>query len=104
MSHGRGQGAPLGILPDPELDEQTVNLVPGSTLVLYTDGVTDTMNVEDTCFGPERLRAMLQTTCPAPAQRVCDNVLHAVRTHQGVAPQADDVTLVAVCSCSPAAS
>ena len=93
---GPGEGQPLAILPDPELDEQTVSLVPGSTLLLYTDGVTEAMNVEQALFGSERLQEVLRNNCDAPAQTVCNNVLQAVRDHQGVAPQADDITLVAL--------
>ncbi len=102
MTLPRGQGVPLAIMPDLDLDEQTVTMTPGSTLVLYTDGVTDTVDKEGTCFGSERLREVLYTCYAAPAQQVCDTVLQAVRLHQGAAPQADDVTLVAVCSCSTA--
>ncbi len=102
MTLPRGQGVPLAIMPDLDLDEQTVTMTPGSTLVLYTDGVTDTTNGEGTCFGPEQLREVLKSSHAAPAQQICDTVLQAVRLHQGAAPQADDVTLVAVCSCSTA--
>jgi serine phosphatase RsbU (regulator of sigma subunit) len=34
-------GTMLGVLPDPELADQTADLAPGDSLVLYTDGLTD---------------------------------------------------------------
>ena len=37
-------GQPLGLFPDPLLDEQSLTLPSGSLLFLYTDGVTETTN------------------------------------------------------------
>ena len=40
-------GTLLGILPNPEIRTTEIELLPGDTLVLYTDGVTDTRGPED---------------------------------------------------------
>src|SRR5262249_42400191 len=45
-----GQGQPLGILPEPDLDEQTVTIPPGGTLLLYTDGVTEARDSQGQFF------------------------------------------------------
>ena len=47
-------GTLLGILPDPEIYSTEVELAPGDTLVLYTDGVTEVSPLDDR-FGPEIL-------------------------------------------------
>jgi serine phosphatase RsbU (regulator of sigma subunit) len=92
----RGGGQPLGILDEPLLDEQRVSIPRGGTLLLYTDGVTESRNEQRAIWGEARLGAALRAQVGAPAQEVCDKLLEAVLTHQGRASQFDDVTLVAI--------
>jgi serine phosphatase RsbU (regulator of sigma subunit) len=91
-----GRGQPLGVIPEPALDEQRLIMLPGSTLLIYTDGVTDALNPQGAFFGLERLQEAVRANRQASAQALCDRLLQAVIEHQGVAPQHDDVTLVAV--------
>jgi phosphoserine phosphatase RsbU/P len=90
------QGQPLGILPWPDLDEQAVTIPPGGTLLLYTDGVTETVDAEGNFFETRRLYEVARANRGASAQGLCDQLLWAVNQYRGAAPQADDVTLVAV--------
>ena len=96
MTLSRGHGHPLAFIPDPDLDEQRVIIPPSCLLLLYTDGVTDMVDVEGTFFGLERLRQVVRAGGSMPAQAVCDRLLQTVMEYRGAAPQADDVTLVAV--------
>jgi serine phosphatase RsbU (regulator of sigma subunit) len=91
-----GLGQPLGILPDPELDEQTVTIPPGGALLLYTDGVTEARDEQGGFFGVGRLHESVRANWQAGAQALCDQLLQLVMTYQGLAPQDDDLTLVAV--------
>ena len=91
-----GRGQPLGVIPEPAFDEQRLIILPGSTLLIYTDGVTDALNPQGAFFGLERLQEAVRANRQASAQALCDRLLQAVIEHQGVAPQHDDVTLVAV--------
>src|SRR5262249_29928750 len=91
-----GLGQPLGILPRPELDLQTVVIPRGGVLLLYTDGVTEAVDSNGSFFETERVYATARQASGASAQVVCDRLLEAVTAHRGPAPQADDVTLVAV--------
>ena len=47
-------------------------------------------------FETERLYETARLASGATAQVVCDRLLEAITAHRGPAPQADDVTLVAV--------
>lgn len=87
-------GEPLGVLPAPVLDEQTIAIPDGGLLMLYTDGVTEAWDGKRRQFGEERLTAVLSRHARATAQAVCDHVLRAVEDHRGVVPQSDDVTLL----------
>jgi len=91
-----GRGQPLGIIPEPALDEQRLIILPGSTLLIYTDGATDALDPQGAFFGLERLHEAVRAHRRTSAQALCDRLLQAVIEHQGVAPQHDDVTLVAV--------
>ncbi len=89
------RGQPLGILDELQLDEQSIHLAPGATLLFYSDGVTDALNPGGAMLGTGQLRAALDRR-PATAQAACDEILQAVRDYQGPAEQHDDITLVAV--------
>jgi sigma-B regulation protein RsbU (phosphoserine phosphatase) len=87
-------GEPLGVLPAPALDEQTVWVPASGLLVLYTDGLTEAWNEGRRQFGEARLIATLQRNANAGAQVVCDHLLRAGRPSRPD-PQSDDVTLLA---------
>jgi len=89
-------GMAIGLWEDIMLDEQTVTLLPGTTLVLYTDGMTDCRDPEGVPFGLEGIQRAL-TICPtSSAQVVCDYLLKTLKDYQQGSKQDDDVTLVAV--------
>ncbi|MBC8075686.1 MAG: SpoIIE family protein phosphatase [Chloroflexales bacterium] len=93
----RAVGQPLGILEDPAIDVQQYTLAPGETLLLYTDGVTEAADPTGAFFECERLHAAVcSAQAAATAQGLCDHIVQRLTTFQGVAPQADDITLVAV--------
>jgi serine phosphatase RsbU (regulator of sigma subunit) len=89
-------GLPLGILEEEVWGERTVQLDPGSTLVLYTDGVTDVENARGEFFAEERLRKVLQAQREGTAQEILDAVRRALGDFAGDAPRArnDDITLM----------
>jgi len=89
-------GQPLGAINDILLDEQSVLLPPASTLLFYTDGVTDVQDGHGNQFGLERVREALLAQPKASAQVLCDTLLETTTTYRGITPQYDDITLVAV--------
>ncbi len=89
-------GMSLGLWDVIRLDEQLVPLEPGSTLVLYTDGMTDCRDPNGVPFGIERIKSALATMAGLPAKQVCDLLLETLMTYQNGSGQDDDVTLVAI--------
>jgi PAS domain S-box-containing protein len=73
-------GILLGAAPDQTFREETTDLQPGDTVLLYTDGVTDTPGTQER-FGPERLSAIL-TEAPEPPAEVLDRIEAALREFQ----------------------
>ncbi len=91
-----GSGMSLGMWDTITIDERSIHLPPGSTLLLYTDGLTDCRNPQGEAFGIERIKSTLAGLAGLSAQRVCDHLLETLRDYQQAASQDDDVTLVAI--------
>ncbi len=91
-----GVGLSLGLMDVIRLDEQVVMLEKGSTLLLFTDGMTDCRDPKGTAFGFDRIKTTLASMDGLYAQQVCDRLLDALMTYQNGSSQDDDVTLVAI--------
>jgi sigma-B regulation protein RsbU (phosphoserine phosphatase) len=88
-------GMALGLWENIVLDERTIELSPGDTLILYTDGMTDCRNPKGEPFGLERIKTTLGGLRNLTAQEMCDNLLETLQLYQDGCKQDDDVTLVA---------
>lgn len=86
----------LGSLAGIDLEECSIEMAAGDTVVFYTDGVTEAMNEESQFFGEQRLRATIASMAGASAQQVLDAVLDAVQRFVGDAIPSDDLTLFVV--------
>ena len=85
-------GIALGILPDFEYQQESIQLSPGDTIVLYTDGVTEAMNTDGIQLGINRVRGIFAQSPPADAEEVGQEVVKAVVDFAQDAPQFDDIT------------
>lgn len=91
-------GMLMGMFPDIPIDEGNLELLPGDTLLLLSDGATDDSNLFQQMFGHDRLTQALQTCSGSNAQAVCDCLLTSILAFQDNAPQFDDITLVTICA------
>jgi serine phosphatase RsbU (regulator of sigma subunit) len=89
-------GMALGLWETVILDERTITLSPGSTLLLFTDGMTDCRDTHGEAFGLERIKATFGGLANVNAQQVCDHLFETLMNYQDGSKQDDDVTLVAV--------
>jgi len=87
-------GIPLGIF-DQQYEEVGVELRPGDTIILATDGVTEARNPDNDLYGMERLRATL-ASAPPDADSASRAVLDDVTIFAGGRAAGDDLTLVCV--------
>jgi serine phosphatase RsbU (regulator of sigma subunit) len=88
-------GPLLGGLDDVQWRETTVDLEPDSTLVLYTDGVTDAIGEDGARYGTQRLKAALSTPTGGSAASVVERLVNVLAEFQ-VGPHADDVAVLAL--------
>jgi serine phosphatase RsbU (regulator of sigma subunit) len=91
-----GHSLPLGLFSELELDLQTVTLPPKSTLLLYTDGITEAFHPTQGAFGEARLREILGSESHESSQALCDRIVDTVAAYNGDAARMDDITVVAV--------
>lgn len=90
-------GLALGFLPDYEYRCGTIQLNPGDSLVVYTDGVTEAMNPTHELFGAERIEETLKVAPHgASAKTLTENLLTSVAQFVSGAPQSDDITLLII--------
>ena len=77
--------------------EQRIKLKRGDLLFLYTDGVTEALNVNDEEYLPDRLiNFMNSTDCKVDLQTLLKNIRGDVAAHVGAAEQSDDITMFAL--------
>ena len=87
-------GPVLGAFPDGEWPTNTLTLGPNEALLLYTDGVTDTVG-ESGRFGDQRLHQTMAECGPLQASELLDCLDKALSKFQ-VGAQADDTAALAL--------
>jgi len=88
-------GPLLGAFADVAWRDIDVDLEPGSTLVAYTDGITDAVDGSGRRFGIERLCDALKDAGDRPAAEVIGRLVRALEVFQTGA-HADDTAAIAV--------
>ncbi|MEO8072051.1 MAG: SpoIIE family protein phosphatase [Acidobacteriota bacterium] len=89
-------GFPLGIMPMAEYDVGQIQLASGEALVIYSDGVSEAVNLKDEEFGMERLSEVVSKNLQKSASGLRDKVEFALSSFTQTAPANDDITLVIV--------
>lgn len=89
---------PVGLRPEWEYTEKEVQILPGTTVFLYTDGFTEAETVDHQQYGRDR---MFKEVMQLAAQRLdsrtlVKNIRQTERTFVGSIPQKDDISLLAI--------
>ena len=84
---------PLGLFDDIEIESAQLELKPGASLILYTDGITEAFNDNREEFGVGRLDEAVRLAGGDP-DGVIDSVYASLFRHVGAMTRDDDQTLV----------
>jgi sigma-B regulation protein RsbU (phosphoserine phosphatase) len=96
-------GRVAGLMAGNEITSESMDLRPGDTLVLFSDGVSEAFDEAEGLLGEERLLEQLDERPGRTAGETVQSVLAAVQAHVGTARQSDDISVVASRWCpSPA--
>lgn len=87
-------GLVLGIMEDTEFQESSRQLSPGDLLVIYSDGVTESMNAQGEEFGEAGLGAVVHRARAGSAEQVLNAIVEAALSFSGDRLQLDDITLI----------
>src|SRR5205085_1622505 len=86
---------PVGMFANAQFTARTLQMQPGSRLVIFTDGVTDAENTKGQEFGDERLIEYCRTIAGGiGAKEVVDRVMQAIEEWSAGTEQFDDTKIV----------
>ncbi len=91
-----GRGIALGVLDQVEYQEQEIRLEAGDALLLYTDGLTEAVNMRLEEFGWSHVLDVVRANCAGSARELLQALTSAVDAHVGEAEVFDDMTIVVV--------
>jgi phosphoserine phosphatase RsbU/P len=87
---------PVGMFPEAEYESARVKLEKGDFLVIYTDGVSEAVNVKAEMFEEERLQHLLQNFKGQTVEELAENIRESVKVFSEGAAQSDDITILVV--------
>jgi sigma-B regulation protein RsbU (phosphoserine phosphatase) len=102
LSHGgqiesiRATGLPLAMFPNEKFSVQSLKLGTGDTLLLYTDGVPDTLNSNDEEYGVSRLIETAKTSRSLPPTEMVASCLSDISKFRHGSRRFDDISMMAI--------
>lgn len=91
-----GAGLPLGMFAGAAYEARSVSLIPGESLVLYTDGFVEARNLEGEEYGEERLRQAAARLERGPARALVEALVGDMEDFTAGAQVEDDLTVLAL--------
>ncbi|HEY6366173.1 MAG TPA: SpoIIE family protein phosphatase [Candidatus Binatia bacterium] len=89
-------GGALGLVEQSPYASGRMVLAPGEALLLYTDGVTEAIDLSKTLYSDQRLEQFLETNRGSAPRQIIGDLVSDVRHFAGEAPQSDDITVLAL--------
>ncbi len=89
-------GLILGVIAEAQYQMGRINIAPGGRLLLYTDGITETMSPSEEPFGVKRLTNILTRHCDQPGKSIIETIGSLLELFRDKGDQEDDVTALVV--------
>lgn len=86
----------VGCFEDFEYKNSSLQLNPGDSLVMYTDGVTEAFNEQSEQYGEKRLETLLERLNGKNSKEIVNEMVADVHGYAGNAPQSDDITTLVI--------
>ena len=89
-------GLIVGITPDASYEDETIKFKSGDMLVIFSDGITETMNKEEEEYEENRFTNLLLKNKEKTPLELIDIIIKEVKDFCEGQPQMDDMTLVII--------
>jgi sigma-B regulation protein RsbU (phosphoserine phosphatase) len=89
-------GIVLGAAENRAYGSRSIPIDRDDIVVMYTDGVTESINAQEEMFGEERLRDIIRNNARRTPGEILEQILAGVRAFTGDMPQFDDITLLII--------
>lgn len=87
----------LAAMEDYRYKSETITIEPGDEIFLYTDGVTEAININEELFGEERLLEDINSLDEMSSEKMCVSILDKVSEYAGEGvEQFDDITMLSL--------
>ncbi len=88
------EGLIIGVKKEFPYEQESITLESGDVLLLYTDGLIESINEHSVFFGEERLIELFKEKHHLPAQQLIDTIVEQVQLFSGHHNFQDDVSLI----------
>lgn len=96
VAHIPATGLPLGVFQDQQFTSVSASLARGDTLVVWTDGLTETVNNSGVEYGPERLSRLVRDKGHCPPDELVTACRVDLERFRSGTPMTDDLTILGV--------
>ncbi|MFO1022408.1 MAG: GAF domain-containing SpoIIE family protein phosphatase [Planctomycetales bacterium] len=92
----QSHGLLVGVTDDVEYDSSTLTMSPGDTLVLFSDGISETMSRSQQLFRSEGIISAVRSCEGESAEDILHSIWRRMEAHAGGGSEQDDRTLMVV--------
>lgn len=84
----------LGLFPEFKFEDQSIQLKKNDLIFIYSDGVTEAMNISDQLYTDDRAQKTVITNSKKPLTDMVSSVIDDIHDHVKNAEQSDDITIL----------
>ena len=88
------KGLPLGSVDENTFEKKIINLNPGDTLAMMTDGITEIFDSNKNMFGYENIEQIFSDSVNESTDKILNNILQQANEWADGFPNEDDITLL----------
>ena len=89
-------GLLMGCFDFAEFEQKDKQIKSGELLLIFSDGVTEAMNINHEEFGEEKLISIVKSSQDLKVKELIEKIVTEVRVHSSKVEQSDDITLLAI--------
>jgi len=94
LEHLEASGIPIGMLPVKNWCEESIEIQPGDSIVIFTDGIPEAADSKGEQFGEEKLEETIQKNREKNPRELLQSILAQVDNFIGDQPQSDDISII----------